>query len=417
MAPSEFPFTSKGQSTDQRKKVTVLSIDGGGIRGIIPAVILHELEKHLQKYDGPDARIADYFDIVAGTSTGSILAAMITAPEKRGYNNIFDANVRLRPRLDASQFVGFYENKGKDIFGSPIFHVFDYPKKIKEALQYILCRFTSPINWFEAGMAILTRHGPSPLRSAIKQELQQIGLNETLTKVVIPTFRIRKTKPVIFTSDMTKDYKGKNYEDFRLADVVLASSAAPTFFPPHKIRFKGKEDGFFDGGVSANNPTLAAICEATKTYGNERNFENYLVLSIGTGRVDLSPYRGQGFAEWLFKEIFGKLRFEFLCNTVSDAVELYMSRIFHCNGVSKNYLRIQEYELESQMEIMDDASQRNLFNLKNCGSVLLDKNAKIVNPDTGCVEELSYKYKDALAEFARELVKEKKKTRSSAFSY
>ncbi|KAF2325051.1 hypothetical protein GH714_022461 [Hevea brasiliensis] len=227
------------QSTEQCKKVTILSIDGGGIRCIIPATILYALEKHLQKLDGPNARIANYFDIIAGVSTGSILTPMLTAPENRRCDKL---NWRPSPKFDASKFVSFYERRGEGIFGNPIFHVREYPKKIKEALQYILCRFASPINWFEAAMAILTRHGPSALRYAVGKELGQVGLRETVTKLVIPAFRIRKTKPVIFTSDMT----------------------------------------------------LAALCEATKTYGNERNYKNYLVLSLGTGRVDLTPYSGQG---------------------------------------------------------------------------------------------------------------------------
>ncbi|XP_015572396.1 patatin-like protein 2 [Ricinus communis] len=400
------------QSTQTSKKVTILSIDGGGIRGIIPAVILHELEKHLQKLDGPNARIADYFDIIAGTSTGSILTAMVTAPEKKRLNSN-EPNERPRPRFDASSYVPFYEDKGKVIFGSPIFHVHDYPKKVKEAVWYVLSRFTSPINWFEAGMAILTRHGPSALRSAIKKELGDVKLRETVTKVVIPTFRIKKTKPVIFTSDMTIDLKNKPYEDFDLADVVLASSAAPTFFPPHNIHFKGKDEGFFDGGVSANNPTLAALCEATRTYGNERNYGNYLVLSLGTGRAGtIRPQAGQGLAEWFFKEIVGKFKFQFILNTVDDAVEFYLSRIFHSNGPNTNYLRIQEYdEVKGEAEQMDNASWSNTLTLKNIGMRLLDKNVMIVNPDTGEIDKLEYKYKDALAKFAKELVVEKKKQR------
>ncbi|KAF2283689.1 hypothetical protein GH714_013949 [Hevea brasiliensis] len=66
----------------QGKKITVLSIDGGGIRGIIPGIILASLESKLQDLDGPDARIADYFDIIAGTSTGGLITTMLTAPNE-----------------------------------------------------------------------------------------------------------------------------------------------------------------------------------------------------------------------------------------------------------------------------------------------------------------------------------------------
>ncbi|KAK0606510.1 hypothetical protein LWI29_038486 [Acer saccharum] len=84
-------------SYEKREKITVLSIDGGGIRGIIPGTILAFLESKLQELDGPKARIADYFDIVAGTSTGGLVTTMITAPGKEG-----------RPMFAAKDINDFY---------------------------------------------------------------------------------------------------------------------------------------------------------------------------------------------------------------------------------------------------------------------------------------------------------------------
>ncbi|KAJ7947416.1 Patatin [Quillaja saponaria] len=85
--------------------ITVLSIDGGGIRGIIPSVILAFLESKLQEIDGSDARIADYFDIVGGTSTGGLMATMLTAP-----------NDQQRPLFAANELVPFYINESPKIF-------------------------------------------------------------------------------------------------------------------------------------------------------------------------------------------------------------------------------------------------------------------------------------------------------------
>ncbi|GJN03794.1 hypothetical protein PR202_ga21273 [Eleusine coracana subsp. coracana] len=88
-----------------KELVTVLSIDGGGVRGIIPAKILAFLEEKLQELDGPDARIADYFGVVAGMSTGGLLTAMITAPDKnRG------------PLFPAKDLVPFYVEHSLKIF-------------------------------------------------------------------------------------------------------------------------------------------------------------------------------------------------------------------------------------------------------------------------------------------------------------
>ena len=85
--------------------VTVLSIDGGGVRGIIPGTILTFLEAKLQELDGPDVRIADYFDIVAGTSTGGLVTAMLTAPDKEG-----------RPLFAAKDINDFYLRHSPKIF-------------------------------------------------------------------------------------------------------------------------------------------------------------------------------------------------------------------------------------------------------------------------------------------------------------
>ncbi|KAJ0800493.1 putative patatin-like phospholipase domain, Acyl transferase/acyl hydrolase/lysophospholipase [Helianthus annuus] len=85
--------------------ITVLSIDGGGVRGLIPAVILEFLEAKLQEKDGKDARIADYFDIIAGTSTGGLITAMLTAP-----------NEERRPLFSAQDIKEFYLKTCPKIF-------------------------------------------------------------------------------------------------------------------------------------------------------------------------------------------------------------------------------------------------------------------------------------------------------------
>lgn len=85
--------------------VTILSVDGGGIRGIIPATILANLESKLQELDGADARVADYFDVVAGTSTGGLMTAMLTAPNREN-----------RPLYAAKDINPFYKEHGPRIF-------------------------------------------------------------------------------------------------------------------------------------------------------------------------------------------------------------------------------------------------------------------------------------------------------------
>uniref|UniRef100_A0A453DSU4 Patatin n=3 Tax=Triticinae TaxID=1648030 RepID=A0A453DSU4_AEGTS len=85
--------------------VTVLSIDGGGVRGIIPGTILAFLEEKLQELDGPEARISDYFDVIAGTSTGGLVTAMLSAPDDAG-----------RPLFAAKDINKFYLDHCPSIF-------------------------------------------------------------------------------------------------------------------------------------------------------------------------------------------------------------------------------------------------------------------------------------------------------------
>jgi len=99
------PGTPKSPPPAYGSIVTVLSIDGGGVRGIIPGTILAFLEAKLQELDGPDVRIADYFDIVAGTSTGGLVTAMLTAPDKEG-----------RPLFAAKDINDFYLRHSPKIF-------------------------------------------------------------------------------------------------------------------------------------------------------------------------------------------------------------------------------------------------------------------------------------------------------------
>ncbi|KAF3339438.1 hypothetical protein FCM35_KLT16909 [Carex littledalei] len=100
------PATPKSPPS-QGNIVTILSIDGGGVRGLIPAAILAFLESKLQELDGEDARIADYFDVISGTSTGGLVATMLAAPNKQ-----------KRPLFSAKDIISFYNENIPKIFPS-----------------------------------------------------------------------------------------------------------------------------------------------------------------------------------------------------------------------------------------------------------------------------------------------------------
>ncbi|XP_018675147.2 patatin-like protein 2 isoform X2 [Musa acuminata AAA Group] len=152
------------------KLVTVLSIDGGGVRGLIPATLLAFLESKLQELDGADARIADYFDVIAGTSTGGLVTAMLTAPDKD-----------KRPLFTAKQIIQFYLDNCPKIF----------PRKKAGLLNPLLNLF---------GAVTGPKYDGKYLHSKVQQLLGDTKLSQTLTNVVIPTFDIKFLQPIIFST-------------------------------------------------------------------------------------------------------------------------------------------------------------------------------------------------------------------------
>ncbi|CAH1449493.1 unnamed protein product [Lactuca virosa] len=223
------------------KLITVLSIDGGGIRGLIPAIILDFLENELKRIDGEDARIADYFDVIAGTSTGGLITAMLTAPDEKE-----------RPLFSAKDIKNFYLQNCPKIFPQDC-----------NMLTKIIKSLTGPL------------YDGKYLHNSIRKRFKNIRLEDTLTNVVIPTFDIRTLQPTIFSN---YEMKEKSYLNALLSDICIATSATPTYLPPYHFEtiHEGHKHEFnlVDGGVAVNNPTLIAMGEIVvfKALNIEENY-------------------------------------------------------------------------------------------------------------------------------------------------
>ncbi|WKA09999.1 hypothetical protein VitviT2T_027603 [Vitis vinifera] len=236
------------------KLITILSIDGGGIRGIIPGTILSFPEAELQKLDGEDARIADYFDVIAGTSTGSLITAMLTAP-----------NINNRPLFAAIDIQHFYLEHCPKIF----------PQNS--------CPFANIAAVIRALLG--PRYNGKYLHSLVREKLGNIRLHQTLTKVVIPTFDIKLLQPTIFSS-----FKVKHDPtiDASLSDICMGTSAAPTYLPAHLFETKdyaterARTFNLIYGGVAANNPddTLNHVLSSVD-YATKDNLYNLVKVSEG----------------------------------------------------------------------------------------------------------------------------------------
>ncbi|KAF8654396.1 hypothetical protein HU200_061578 [Digitaria exilis] len=347
--------------------VTVLSIDGGGVRGIIPGTILGFLEKKLQELDGrPDARIADYFDVIAGTSTGGLVTAMLTAPNKDG-----------RPLFAAKDINNFYLKHCPKIF----------PARSGGPLGLLRSVLSGP------------KYDGKYLHSVVRELLGDMKVSQALQNIVIPTFDIKLLQPTIFSRYDARDDVSK---DALLSDVCISTSAAPTYLPAHQFETKykdGKPRAFnlIDGGVAANNPTLLAMTDVSKQIllGNQdffpikpADYGKFMVLSLGTGsakveeKFDAVQCSKWGILGWLYKKGATPIIDSF-SQASSDMVDIHASVLFQALHSEKSYLRIQDDELKGDTSSVDVSTKENLNRLVDVGTALLKKPACKVNIETG----------------------------------
>jgi len=214
----------------QDKKFKILSIDGGGIKGILPAQILAEIEVELCN----GKPISSYFDMITGTSTGGILA------------------IGLAAGVSARDLLSMYLDRGSEIF----------PKKGKVLL--------SPLS---------TIHDRKPLESIVRETLGKKKFGEANTRLCIPSL-YNEGEPVMRKTAHHPDYKKDHARE--MASVALETSAAPLFLGG----YKESEEIFLDGGLFINNPIMAAVVDTLACYEIQRH--NISVLSIGCGHTPLT---------------------------------------------------------------------------------------------------------------------------------
>ncbi|TKW10786.1 hypothetical protein SEVIR_6G190200v4 [Setaria viridis] len=377
------------------KLVTVLSIDGGGVRGIIPAVVLAFLEEKLQELDGPDARIADYFDVIAGTSTGGLLTTMLAAPGKNG-----------RPLFNAKDLAQFYIDHSPKIF----------PQK-----NWILSKIFGTLRMVRG-----PKYDGKYLHALLGQYLGDMKLDKALTNVIIPTFDIAFLQPTIFSSFELKHRPSKNA---LLSDIAISTSAAPTFFPAHYFETKDEKGNtrafnLVDGGVAANNPTLCAMSQVTKdiVLGNDDFFPvkpvdygKFMVISIGCGSNRNRKYSAKAAAKWgvfnwLIKD--GTAPIIDMFNSASgDMVDIHLCVLFRALRSSRNYLRIQYDQLTGSAGSIDDCSKENMDKLVKIGKDLLGQTVSRVDLETGRNVDVPGEGTNAeqLAKFAKQLSEERRR--------
>jgi len=331
---------------EENKKFKILSIDGGGIRGLIPAKVLADLEYELEQIE-PGKKLYQHFDLICGTSTGAILAIAIALG------------------IPSKDLVKFYKENASIIF--PRFILKCLPSKTRAFFSAIY----SNKSLLKKLKEVYTNanNGVSPL------------LNDLKTNVCIPTFNgnngtinVLKTK---HHADYTRDYKLPAH------DVAMASASAPIYFPPHSFSFdneygSGHNINMIDGGLFANNPSLIGIFEATDKLGYD--LSQISLLSLGTGKgkqIIKKSWRPKSIFYWLFPN---PRIVDIVLDTQAQITEQYiafLNRALQKNNLAFDYLRIQhdmagdnielnasdKKSLQRMEAIGDELSKNNLFNI------------------------------------------------------
>lgn len=344
--------------SQQEKHTRILAIDGGGIRGIIPGVILCVLEKKLQEIcNNPNARLADYFDLMAGTSTGGILSSCYLL---KGTNK--------RPKFTANEVVDLYFKNGEKIFERSLF------QKIRSA-----------------GGILDEKYPSKGLKNALSKYMGTQKLSELLKPSLITAYDLERRKAHFFTQQDAH----KKGNDFYVKDIAWSTAAAPSYFECARIKDDLNRDyALIDGGVFANNPTLCAYAEARKlfkkpTTSKAVTAENMLILSIGTGNDKMSyPYhkaKNWGQAEWI------KPIIDIMMSGVAETVDYQVRQIYDAIEKPNNYLRVDAPLPDSVNHDMDDASKDNMEALRQQGEMVakqfdneLNAFAKQIVNTSGC---------------------------------
>jgi patatin-like phospholipase/acyl hydrolase len=310
---------------DAAGRINVLSIDGGGIRGIIPARILQQIEQQMGR------PLHELFDLIGGTSTGGIIALGLGTSANRG------------GPYSAAELLRLYTDNGPAIF-----------KK----------SWYTPIkSWFTP------KYNPKALDETLGRYFGQAELDSALTPLLISSYDLQSQLPFFFKSHRIARDTGYNW---RLTEAARATSAAPTFFPPLHLARDGASYALVDGGIFVNNPAMAAYAEARRLYPEAGGL---VIVSVGTGdrddRITYARAKGWGLLGWA-KQIV-----PVMMDSVSEAVDYELGWIAGAGTTSKHY-RL-EPKLTGVSNEMDDASPANLENLRALAERYLAENRALID--------------------------------------
>ncbi|MGD1822072.1 MAG: patatin-like phospholipase family protein [Pleomorphochaeta sp.] len=359
---------------DKIEERYILCIDGGGMRGIVPAHIIAKLDEEL-KLLNEDRPLYSFFDLIAGTSTGGLIAlGLTTSPlisnlEKeegddylQTYEKIplsFFEKVRRKKQKEAkspklitkgsncSSLINFYKNDGKNIFHAE-------------------SRFF--------GTLLKDKYDAKYIENFLSNTFQDARMNQCLVPTMVVSYDASEGVPFIFNSwDKTEYY---------VREAARATSAAPTYFSP-SVFYDKKENVkryLIDGGIIANNPVLLAYSEARKLYPNCKKFH---ILSLSTASNDYSMQGvdiSGGLMGWIDPSKGAPIQ------KIASTAQMQLSSYVANNLSDAEFIRIH-YSLKGDSFKLDDTSNYAI-------NTLIDS-----------AEQLFRAEKDKLTSFLKKLIK------------
>lgn len=337
----------------KKPEYKILSLDGGGIRGVIPCIILKFIEEQTGR------NTSELFHLIAGTSTGGIIALGLTTPDEEGNN-----------KYNAEMMLGLYKDNGKKIF----------EKRDKDFISFI------------TGVGKIKDLTQNPyltknIESLLDEYFGKTKLSEAMSDVLITTYDLECSKPFYYSSRLAKTTEKEN---FKMAQIARSTSAAPTYFTPMLTKYDEKQDvAFIDGGVFANNPSVLAYAEAKELWKQRQEKSKgfdaivtkddhdfpFFLLSLGTGYhptsisgKDAAKFRAASWIEPLLQNIF--------MNSVAASSDYVIQHLLPpYTDDTPRYKRFNVLINEENTQ-MDDASQKNIDALIASATAYINKNEK-----------------------------------------
>ncbi|MET4149092.1 MULTISPECIES: CBASS cGAMP-activated phospholipase [unclassified Bradyrhizobium] len=334
------------------KQFKVLSIDGGGIKGLYSARILSLLEADLRQTHGDTARIVDYADLICGTSTGGLIA------------------LGLALRIPAETICHFYEQHGPKIFNGS---------------QSWLALFRQTL--------FGGKFSDEYLRLALEKLLQKSVVGDSECLLCIPTYDFTHGTYGVFKFDH-KEGNLSRHNSLPMVDVALATSAAPTFFPLAQIA-KENNTQYVDGGVWANNPSLVGVTEALSYFvGPGKAFDQLALLAVASmnfsaGKPPLLKRR-RSFLRW------APDLFDLSLIAQSEFADTFLNMMQRSQAIPMTYTRIPSAEISSEQQKyikLDLAIPKSIDLMNQFATDMYYKYRKLPAIETFFAEQKSYRVK------------------------